>query len=217
MAHSVQDAFVIAVEQQAKERLERLSQLKRIKPVDMNKLSDQRPGSPSRPGPSRESSQSKEQWNGLIDHNSVFVTSLGSASEGPSTSGGKPGPSVSGSSGSQQPTPRLTNGHGSGSGSGTAAAGAAAAAPAGGPPDSRGASFDEADAPEVELKQDLGEADLVASLPPQPSALQDRRASSPFTNGRTELLIPGDPGDAPHRMRTTALVEHPSQEEWSVR
>ncbi|CAH1970560.1 unnamed protein product [Acanthoscelides obtectus] len=38
---SVQDAFVIAVEQQARERLERLSALKRITPVDMTKLSQQ--------------------------------------------------------------------------------------------------------------------------------------------------------------------------------
>ena len=37
----MQDAFVIAVEQQAKERLERLSALRRIKPVDMTKLSQQ--------------------------------------------------------------------------------------------------------------------------------------------------------------------------------
>ncbi|XP_018023286.1 protein PALS1 [Hyalella azteca] len=35
---NVQDAFVIAVEQQARERLERLSALKKIKPVDMTKL-----------------------------------------------------------------------------------------------------------------------------------------------------------------------------------
>lgn len=39
--NNVQDAFVIAVEQQARERLERLSALKRIKPVDMTKLSHQ--------------------------------------------------------------------------------------------------------------------------------------------------------------------------------
>jgi hypothetical protein len=37
----VQDAFVIAVEQQARERLERLSALKRITPVDMSQLSVQ--------------------------------------------------------------------------------------------------------------------------------------------------------------------------------
>jgi len=38
---NVQDAFVIAVEQQARDRLEKLSALKRIKPVDMTKLSQQ--------------------------------------------------------------------------------------------------------------------------------------------------------------------------------
>ncbi|KAF2362315.1 PDZ domain [Trinorchestia longiramus] len=38
---NVQDAFVIAVEQQARERLERLSALKKIKPVDMTKLPHQ--------------------------------------------------------------------------------------------------------------------------------------------------------------------------------
>jgi hypothetical protein len=40
-AGNVQDAFVIAVEQQAQERLERLTALKRVKPVDMTKLSQQ--------------------------------------------------------------------------------------------------------------------------------------------------------------------------------
>lgn len=38
---NVQDAFVIAVEQQARERLERLSALNRIKPVDIAQLSNQ--------------------------------------------------------------------------------------------------------------------------------------------------------------------------------
>ena len=37
----MQDAFVIAVEQQARERLERLSALRKIKPVDMTALSQQ--------------------------------------------------------------------------------------------------------------------------------------------------------------------------------
>lgn len=39
LGNAVQDAFVIAVEQQARERLERLSALKRITPVDMANLS----------------------------------------------------------------------------------------------------------------------------------------------------------------------------------
>ena len=38
---NVQDAFVIAVEQQARERLEKLSALRKIKPVDMTRLSQQ--------------------------------------------------------------------------------------------------------------------------------------------------------------------------------
>ena len=38
---NVQDAFVIAVEQQARERLERLSALRKIKPVDMTQLSQE--------------------------------------------------------------------------------------------------------------------------------------------------------------------------------
>ena len=46
----VQDAFVIAVEQQAKERLERLSALRKIKPVDMTKLSQQVGGNLSEGG-----------------------------------------------------------------------------------------------------------------------------------------------------------------------
>ncbi|KAJ1522795.1 hypothetical protein ONE63_001951 [Megalurothrips usitatus] len=223
MAHSVQDAFVIAVEQQARERLEKLSQLKRIKPVDMNKLTDTRPGSPSRPGPSRESSQSKESWNGIIDHNSVFVTSLvpaGPGSEGASTSAapGASAPGASGAPGHEPTTPRLTNGHhGREGGGGAAAGGGNAGGPASGPP-SQGASFDDTDAPEVELKQDLDAVVQQQQQQQQQQQREDRRASSPFTNGRTELLIGDHEG---HRMRTTALVEHPSHpptdEEWSVR
>jgi hypothetical protein len=39
LGNAVQDAFVIAVEQQARERLQRLSALKRITPIDMSQLS----------------------------------------------------------------------------------------------------------------------------------------------------------------------------------
>ncbi|XP_055846628.1 uncharacterized protein LOC129912434 isoform X2 [Episyrphus balteatus] len=39
LGNAVQDAFVIAVEQQARERLQRLSALKRVTPVDMSQLS----------------------------------------------------------------------------------------------------------------------------------------------------------------------------------
>lgn len=39
LCNTVQDAFLIAVEQQARERLQRLSALKRITPVDISQLS----------------------------------------------------------------------------------------------------------------------------------------------------------------------------------
>lgn len=39
LCNTVQDAFVIAVEQQARDRLQRLSALKRITPVDITQLS----------------------------------------------------------------------------------------------------------------------------------------------------------------------------------
>lgn len=39
LGNAVQDAFVIAVEKQARERLQRLSALKCITPVDMSQLS----------------------------------------------------------------------------------------------------------------------------------------------------------------------------------
>lgn len=147
-----------------------------------------------------------------------------------------PGSATSaGARSSPQRAPRLTNGHG---GSGSASAPGAASSGTASGSASQGASFDE-----VELKQELAAEE--ADEPPgslqqrgspqqqplqqqqlQQRSLQDRRASSPFANGRTELLIPGEPtadGPAGHagvRMRTTALVEHqrpPTDEEWSVR
>lgn len=39
LCNTVQDAFIIGVEQQARERLKRLSALKRITPVDITQLS----------------------------------------------------------------------------------------------------------------------------------------------------------------------------------
>ncbi|XP_059484052.1 protein PALS1 isoform X2 [Neocloeon triangulifer] len=65
---NVQDAFVIAVEQQARERLERLSALKRIKPVDMTKLSQQLNQIPT--------TSSQQELNGFIESSPIYVTSL---------------------------------------------------------------------------------------------------------------------------------------------
>ncbi|XP_035703591.1 uncharacterized protein LOC110845232 isoform X2 [Folsomia candida] len=67
---NVQDAFVIAVEQQARERLEKLSALKRIKPVDMTKLSHQLSEVPS--------GGDTSELNGLIEAatgSPIYVTS----------------------------------------------------------------------------------------------------------------------------------------------
>lgn len=63
---NVQDAFVIAVEQQAKERLERLSALKKIKPVDMTKLSQEL----------NECAHSTPELNGVIENNPIYVTTV---------------------------------------------------------------------------------------------------------------------------------------------
>ncbi|XP_022904823.1 protein PALS1 isoform X2 [Onthophagus taurus] len=63
---NVQDAFVIAVEQQARERLERLSALKRVTPVDMTKLSHQL----------NRQTTTTEDLNGFINSSPLYVTSL---------------------------------------------------------------------------------------------------------------------------------------------
>ncbi|XP_042210007.1 uncharacterized protein LOC121857817 isoform X3 [Homarus americanus] len=89
---NVQDAFVIAVEQQARERLERLSALKKIKPVDMTKLSSQLEphksvvsvgssggGQPSPGGRSPVHTTPKEQRddvNGVLENSPIYVTSV---------------------------------------------------------------------------------------------------------------------------------------------
>ncbi|XP_055947410.1 protein PALS1-like isoform X2 [Argiope bruennichi] len=63
---NVQDAFVIAVEQQARERLEKLSALKKIKPVDMTKLSQEL----------NECTNSTRELNGVIENNPIYVTTV---------------------------------------------------------------------------------------------------------------------------------------------
>nr|BBD75286.1 stardust2 protein [Parasteatoda tepidariorum] len=60
---NVQDAFVIAVEQQARERLEKLSALKKIKPVDMTKLS-------------QELNECSTAATELIENNPIYVTTV---------------------------------------------------------------------------------------------------------------------------------------------
>lgn len=61
---------------------------------------------------------------------------------------------------------------------------------------------------ELELKQEINEERTTQVLFDQPRtsiSVSDRRSSSPFTNGRTEVLI-GQDGIS--SLRTTAIVEH---------
>lgn len=190
---NVQDAFVIAVEQQARERLERLSALKRIKPVDMTKLSQQL----NRQIPATEHQQ---ELNGFIESSPIYVTSIPSNNSSsapqhqpkqdtpPRRTAIVPGRGVK--------TGPLSNGHAITNTSSTEE------------PDSTA---------EIELKQDLSE-DLVNSVS-ECSASTKGRATSPFANGRTEVLIGQDSTDASGgtgKLRTTAIVENSSARKLGV-
>ncbi|XP_044737039.1 protein PALS1 isoform X2 [Chrysoperla carnea] len=65
---------MIAVEQQARERLERLSALFRIKPVDINKLSQQLNQQSN--SLTSTSARSTQETNGFIENSPIYVTSL---------------------------------------------------------------------------------------------------------------------------------------------
>lgn len=72
-------------------------------------------------------------------------------------------------------------------------------------------------AAEIELKQDLSE-DTVNSVS-ECSASTKGRATSPFANGRTEVLIGQDSTDASSgtgKLRTTAIVENSSARKLGV-
>lgn len=60
---------------------------------------------------------------------------------------------------------------------------------------------------ELELKQEINEerTTQVFDQPRTSICVSDRRSSSPFTNGRTEVLIGQDGSSS---LRTTAIVEH---------
>nr|XP_032518282.1 MAGUK p55 subfamily member 5 isoform X3 [Danaus plexippus plexippus] len=66
----IQDAFLIAVEEQARQRLQRLSALKRITPVDMSKLSAELNKR------KRTQTESRQELNGYIANSTVYVTSI---------------------------------------------------------------------------------------------------------------------------------------------
>ncbi|KAJ8986074.1 hypothetical protein NQ317_003368 [Molorchus minor] len=186
---NVQDAFVIAVEQQARERLERLSALKRITPVDMTKLSQQL----------NQTTSSGEELNGFINNSPIYVTSLtATESINNNPTANKQGGGVLSTTTTTvvavnkdvitTPKPQLPNGHSSGD---------------------LLITQNSLDVVKGRVPNDVRVAtqcDLLKSgdSPTQASRrIGDRRGSSPFQNGRTEILI----GIEDNKLKTTAIVE----------
>ncbi|XP_037873057.1 protein PALS1 isoform X2 [Bombyx mori] len=99
----IQDAFLIAVEEQARQRLQRLSALKRITPVDMSKLSVELNKR------KRTQPENRPELNGYIANSTVYVTSInenGAIESKPTISSPKSQPKAL----QAKPTPVITNG-----------------------------------------------------------------------------------------------------------
>ncbi|XP_045451943.1 uncharacterized protein LOC123660970 [Melitaea cinxia] len=99
----IQDAFLIAVEEQARQRLQRLSALKRITPVDMSKLSVELNKR------KRTQPENRQELNGYIANSTVYVTSInenGSIESKPTISSPKSQPK----SLQAKPAPLIANG-----------------------------------------------------------------------------------------------------------
>lgn len=195
---SVQDAFVIAVEQQARERLERLSALKRVTPVDMTKLSQQL----------NQQTTTSEDLNGFLSNSPIYVTSLTATdplNNNPTVS--KPGggaittavvSSKESITTSKLLPPNQTNGHKSSDIILTQQFGDNLDLSK--VPNDVRVTTAERGRPVTLLNQNSKEA------PPQSldiRTLGDRRSSSPFQNGRTEVLI----GAEDNKLKTIAIVE----------
>ncbi|KAH1019283.1 hypothetical protein HUJ04_009126 [Dendroctonus ponderosae] len=170
---NVQDAFVIAVEQQARERLERLSALRKITPIDITELSEQL---------NQQTVVTSEDLNGFINNSPIYVTSL-TATE----------------SLNNNPT-----GSRSGGALGTTTSVVAVHRSAGGdkyrPPPLLANDIRAPAAPEH-----ISAVALLANhIGSQNSGAGTRRSSSPYANGRTELLI----GEDNNKLKTsTGSVE----------
>ncbi|KAK9873047.1 hypothetical protein WA026_020783 [Henosepilachna vigintioctopunctata] len=193
---NVQDAFVIAVEQQARERLQRLSALKRITPVDMTKLSKELNQQPN---------TTSEDLNGFIQSTPIYVTSLSSTENTNNNStasklDGNADPSLSTDVTSSEvfltssPIPNSS------------------AQPEGSTDQKSNGSANEAafwsaksglNDVRVSCLNDTQSENLAPAQQAEGRRLQDRRVSSPFQNGRTELLI----GAEDNKLKTTAIIE----------
>lgn len=200
---NVQDAFVIAVEQQARERLERLSALKRIKPVDIQGLSKQLN--------QQQNPVTEAELNGFIENSPIYVTSYppefnnSSSHLNTSTSSlsNKPqqpqqttqqdkqqvnqqqpkSPQQPPPSDQKQPTNQSQTQQQQKS------------------PQQKGTlSNGHSEEQEIELKQEL-------SCDSSERTSEEVSSVSPFTNGRTEVLI-GQDAQSDTKVRTTAIVEN---------
>ncbi|XP_044747710.1 protein PALS1 isoform X2 [Coccinella septempunctata] len=185
---NVQDAFVIAVEQQARERLQRLSALKRITPVDMTKLSKEL---------NQQANSTSEDLNGFIQNTPIYVTSLTSTEN--TNNNSTANKSVGGviatntaetkevSLNSSNQLPNSSAEEPSDLKSNNCAKQV--------PNDVRVLNFSDSQPESSDLAQQQQQ--------PEGLRLQDRRVSSPFQNGRTELLLGADD----NKLKTTAIIE----------
>lgn len=195
-SNNVQDAFVIAVEQQARERLERLSALKRITPIDMNKLSQQL----------NQTTSSGEELNGFIKNSSIYVTSLTATGNLNNNStanraGGRGGGSVLGTTTAVVAVNRDTVTTSKQLHNGREPANELLAKE----PNVENTNNEVlAKVPNDVRAATQSELLNACESPVHSKKLGDRRSSSPFQNGRTELLLATDDNN---KVRTTAIVE----------
>ncbi|XP_050307727.1 protein PALS1 [Anthonomus grandis grandis] len=178
---NVQDAFVIAVEQQARERLERLSALRKITPIDITKLGEQL---------NQQTIVSTQDLNGFINNSPIYVTSLTATENLNNNSTGSKSGGALGSSTSVVAVHRSAGGdkckplaHQLKNDVGITAQ----------PPEQISAAALLANHIGAPINREVSELQSTAALTYAPiNAIATRRSSSPYANGHTELLIGED-------------------------
>ncbi|CAG9582988.1 unnamed protein product [Danaus chrysippus] len=175
----IQDAFLIAVEEQARQRLQRLSALKRITPVDMSKLSAELNKR------KRTQTENRQELNGYIANSTVYVTSInenGAIESKPTISSPKSQPK----SLQAKPAPLIANGI-----------------------QDKKDSVDDIVEPEKHEKdsseKSLVDSDLKESEVLSVKSDAYNVAREHLNNGRCEKLLGEQPD---HRIRATAVVEN---------
>ncbi|KAF9823433.1 hypothetical protein SFRURICE_006646, partial [Spodoptera frugiperda] len=178
----IQDAFLIAVEEQARQRLQRLSALKRITPVDMSKLSVELNRR------KRTQPENRQELNGYIANSTVYVTSInenGAIESKPTISSPKAQPK----SLQAKPAPVIANGI-----------------------DKKKDIIKEEDKVEPEKHEVDASEKVKVVCESDSGVVVDRDISDAYSvarehlnNGRSEKLIGEQPD---HRIRATAIVEN---------